>query len=81
MDIATLRTLLLWSTVINLALLILWAVLAILARDWMCSLCSKLFRVSTAQVDQLNFYGISIYKLGIILFNLVPYLALLIVAK
>ena len=81
MDVATLRSVLLWSTVINYSLLIVWASLAILFHDSMCGICSKLFRVSTAQVEKLNFYGISIYKVGIILFNLVPYIALLIVGR
>ena len=81
MDLTLLRNLLLWCTVINYALLISWFLIAYLAHDWMCRICGRLFRVSPAQVEHLNFVGISVYKLAVILFNLVPLLALLIVAK
>ena len=81
MDATNLRTVLGWSTVINYVLLIWWVLIAIFAHDWLCALCSKLFRVTPAQVEKVNFYGVTIYKLTIIVFNLVPYLALLLAAK
>jgi uncharacterized protein DUF6868 len=37
------------------------------------------FRPTTEQFDAINFAGIMTYKVGILLFNLVPYLALVIV--
>ena len=36
--------------------------------------------LSTEQFDTVNFAGIVLYKVGILLFNLVPYIALRIVA-
>jgi hypothetical protein len=34
------------------------------------------FRLSVEQFDMLHYAGMSIYKLGIILLNVVPYIAL-----
>jgi hypothetical protein len=36
--------------------------------------------LSTEQFDAVNFAGIALYKVGILLFNLVPWIALRIVA-
>jgi len=47
------------------------------AHDWLFSLHGRFgFRLSAEQFDFAHYLGMAIYKLGIILFNLVPYLAL-----
>ena len=38
------------------------------------------FRLSAEQIDAINYGGLLLFKLGIFLFNLVPYIALRIVA-
>jgi hypothetical protein len=78
MNVETLRAALLWCTVINYAMLLLWAALALLAPGlgrWH----GRLFRLSAEQMDAINYGGILLYKMGILLFNLVPYIALRIV--
>jgi hypothetical protein len=70
-----------WCTIFNYILLIVWVVFATAGHDWMCRLCTKLFRVSAERVEQVNYNGIAFYKLAVIFLNLVPFLALLIVAK
>jgi hypothetical protein len=45
----------------------------------MYRLHGRWFRLSAEQFDALHYAGMAIYKLGIFLFCLVPYLALLIV--
>ena len=40
---------------------------------------SKWFRLPSEQFDAINFAGIVFFKVGVILFNLVPYVALRIV--
>jgi hypothetical protein len=70
---------LLWCAAINYAILLLWFLLFTLTHDWWCQLNGKWFRFSIETFDALNYGGIAIYKLAIVLFNLVPFIALLIV--
>jgi hypothetical protein len=79
MDIELVRKVLLWCTVINYGFLIFWVLLYMLARTWLHRLWGFWFRLTSEQFDALNFGGMMIYKLGIILFNLVPYVVLVIV--
>jgi hypothetical protein len=71
-----LRKALLWCAIINYAILLVWFLFFILAHDWMYLLHSRWFRFSIEQFDTLHYAGMSIYKLGILLLNLVPYIAL-----
>jgi hypothetical protein len=48
-------------------------------RDGLYRLWCKFFRVSPEQFDMLNLGGISIYKIGVILFNIVPCVSLYLV--
>ena len=79
MDIEVARNALLWCTVINYGLLMLWLLLYALPHTWLHRLWGRWFRLTTEQFDAINFAGIVIYKVGILLFNLVPYVALVIV--
>jgi hypothetical protein len=76
MTIETVRRVLLWCTVINYGILLVWFLFFMLAHDSMYQLHGRWFRVSVDQFDMLHYAGMSIYKLGIILLNLVPYIAL-----
>jgi hypothetical protein len=79
MDIEVARNALLWCTVINYGLLMFWFLLYALPHTWLHRLWGRWFRLTTEQFDAINFAGIVIYKVGILLFNLVPYVALVIV--
>jgi hypothetical protein len=79
MNIETLRHFLLWCTVINYATLVLWMALSVLGHGWMHRFYGRLFRVSAERFDTINLAGIILYKLGIVLFNLVPLIALYLV--
>jgi hypothetical protein len=48
--------------------------------DWTFRQHTKWFRLSVEHFDALYYLAISLYKLGIVLFNLVPFLALCIVS-
>jgi hypothetical protein len=78
MNVETARSALLWCGVINYGLLLFWVLLFLLARDWLCRL-GRWFRLSAEQFDAMQYGGMVLYKLGILLFNLVPYTALRIV--
>ena len=79
MNIETLRNMLLWCAVINYGLLILWILFFMMAHDWLQRLHGRWFRLPVERYDALNYGGMMLYKLGIILFNLVPYIALRII--
>ncbi len=73
------RDTLLWCTVINFGLLIVWFVGFLVARDWIRRLHGKWFRLSEESFDAIHYAAMAIFKLLIVVFNLVPYIALLIV--
>ncbi len=76
MTIAWTRSFLLWCTVINYGILIVWFLVFTLAHDWMQRLHGRWFRLSANQFDVLHYAGMAIYKIGVILFNLVPLVVL-----
>lgn len=79
MNLDVLRHFLLWCTVINYGILLVWFLVFMLARDWIRGVHGRWFRLSGDQFDTLHYVGMSVYKIGILLFNLVPYIALCIV--
>ncbi len=79
MSIEIARSFFLWCSVINIAILLVWAALATLGRDGLYRLCSRWFRLSPEQFDMLNLAGITLYKAGVLLFNIVPCISLYLV--
>ena len=76
MDSAELRTVLLYSTIINYAILIVWFVALIVAHNPLYRLHTKWFKLSPDAFDAIHYGGMSVYKIGIMLLNLVPLVAL-----
>lgn len=79
MNIELVRDVFLWCTVINYGVLLFWALLFIGAHEWMYRLHGRWFRLSVEQFDAIHYTGMAIYKIGVFLFNLVPFIALHIV--
>ncbi len=79
MSIETTRKALLWCTIVNFGVLLVWFLIFVLAHQWLYVLLGRWFHMSVELFDAMNLAGIGLYKLGIILFNLVPYIALRIV--
>lgn len=73
------RSMLAWCSVINIGLLLLWWVLFLLAHDWMYRMHSTWFKIPVDRFDAIHYGGLGLFKIGILLFNVVPYLALRIV--
>ena len=63
----------------NYVVLVIWLLLIALPHGWLYGLWSKWFRLTADQFDAINFAGIVLYKIAILLLNLVPYVALSIV--
>ena len=76
MTIAVTRDFLLWCTVINYGVLLVWFLAFVFAHDWMFRIHGKWFHLSRDQFDALHYAGMSILKIGIVLFNLVPFIVL-----
>ena len=76
MTIEVTRRFLLWCTVIDYGVLLVWFLVFVFAHDWMQRLHSRWFRLSRDQFDALHYAGMSVFNIGIILFNLVPFVVL-----
>ena len=64
---------------INYGVLVVWWLFFLLAHAGMSQWHGRSFHVSVEQCDALHDAGMALYKIGILLFNLVPYIALRIV--
>ncbi len=79
MTIEITRDVLAWCSVINVGILLFWWVWFMLAHDFMYQLHGKWFKLSVERFDAIHYSLMGFFKVGIILFNLVPYFALRIV--
>jgi hypothetical protein len=66
---------LLWCVGINYGVMLVWFGVFVYAHDWMYRLHTRWFKLSVETFDAIHYAGISIYKIGVILLNLVPWLA------
>ena len=76
MTIDVIRHFLLWCTVINYGILLVWFLVFVFAHDWMLHLHGRWFHLSPDQFDALHYGGMSVFKVGIMLLNLVPFVVL-----
>lgn len=76
MPVADIQTFLLWCAGINYAILIVWFGVFSLAHDWLYRIHTRWFRLSPENFDALNYAGVAIYKIGIMLFFVVPLISL-----
>ncbi|MDH3595236.1 MAG: hypothetical protein OEM93_10335 [Rhodospirillales bacterium] len=82
MDIRTLTRFLLWCTIVNGAVLIVsFAVFAIGGREFVYQAHGKWVAVPRKTVDAVLYLLLGIYKIAVLVFNLIPYAVLRIVAK
>lgn len=79
MTLELLRDFLGWCTLINMGILIVWALMLFCCRAWIYRIHGKLFPMSEERFNSIHYAWMGNYKMGMILFNLVPYLALRIV--
>jgi len=76
MDSAELSSFLLYCTIVNYAILIVWFVALIVARNPLYRLHTKWFKLSPNAFDAVHYGGMAVYKIGILLLNLAPLVAL-----
>ncbi len=71
---------LLFCIIINYAILFVWAGAFIFAHDRLYGLHSRWFKLTAETFDAVHYAGLGIYKIGILLLNLVPFIGLCLLA-
>jgi hypothetical protein len=62
-----------WCTVVNYGVLLAWFLVFRFGRAWLFSLHSRWFKLTPEGFDLAHYSGMVFYKVGILLFNLVPF--------
>jgi hypothetical protein len=78
MNIEQVRDLFMWCSIINVAILLFSSSLCIFARGWMYQIHSKIFNISRETFEVMIYSFVGAWKILVILFNVVPWIALLI---
>ena len=76
MNIGLLKDFLLWCLVANYVVLLVWFIVFVFGRTWLFGLHARWFRLAPESFDVVHYGGMAAYKIGILLFNLVPFVAL-----
>ena len=79
MTIEIVREFLGWCTLINFGLLLWWFLWLLCAHDFVYRLHGRWFKMSQETFDTIHYAGITFFKLTVLMFNLIPYLALRII--
>lgn len=79
MTVDIIKNVLMWSFIINFGILMWWFLWIWLAQGFLYRVHAKMFKISEEQFKAINYGGMGLYKLLIVVFNLVPYIALQIV--
>jgi hypothetical protein len=76
MTVEILREVLLWCSIINIGMLFLFFLIFTLLHDWIYHWHSKWFKLTRAKFDTTYYVLIAFFKMCILFFNIVPYVAL-----
>ena len=69
-----------WCMVINYGILLIWMVFLMSGRIWMYRVHNRWFNISDQEFNAAHYRLMGQFKLGIMILNLAPYLALRIMA-
>ena len=75
MDMFTIKTIFMWSTIINVLLLVVSFLICAYAREWVYGMHSKWFPISREAFNIAIYSFMGLFKIFVILFNLVPWIA------
>ncbi len=81
MDIQKLKSFFMWCTIINGILLVFSIALCVLIPDLIYSIHGRLFNITHETLDVLVYSFLGLFKIVWLVFNVTPYIALLIVGK
>ena len=65
-----------WCSLINVALLLIWFLFIVFAHDWIFRIHTRWFKLSSEKFDAIHYAGMGLFKMTIVIFNVMPYLAL-----
>jgi hypothetical protein len=71
-----LKEILWWCLGINYAVLLIWFGAFVFAHDGLYRLHTRWFRLPVETFDAIHYLSMAVYKIGVILLNLVPLIAL-----
>ena len=81
MDIQTLKKFFMWCTIINGALLTLWIITFMCFPDLVYRTQNMWFPISKETFNIVFYSFLGLYKIIFLIFNAVPYIALVIIGK
>ena len=81
MDVQWLLKVLLWCTVINYAVLLIWFAALVFAGNFLFRLHSRWFGLTIEKFNLMMYGSMAVYKIGVLLLNLVPLIAIWIVTR
>ena len=67
-----------WMTILNVGVFLLTSILTLLFNKFVCGIHAKLFRLDREKVPMVLYGYLGTYRIFILVFNLVPYVSLLI---
>ena len=76
MDINQFTTFLGWCAFINYAVLVIWWLIFVFAHSWLYTLNSEWFDIPVEEFDKIHYACLGLYKLGMLLFFVIPYLVI-----
>jgi len=79
MDIQTLTTFFMWCTILNLGVLILSSIMLVFFGDFSYRMNNRFFSISREAFNVVSVCFVGLFKIFVIVFNIVPYIALLII--
>jgi hypothetical protein len=79
MSIDVMRDFFLWSMVIAYAVLLLWFLVFTFCHDWLRNFHGRWFNLSAELFDAIHYAGMAVFKIGILLFAFVPFIAICVV--
>jgi hypothetical protein len=80
MAASEIKEFLLYCVILNYAILLIWAGAFIFAHDWMYRMHGRWFKLPVETFDTIHYKCLAGYKIGIILLNLVPWIALCLIS-
>ncbi|MBL7215948.1 MAG: hypothetical protein ISS71_09750 [Phycisphaerae bacterium] len=81
MTIYEIRDVLMWCSIINVGLMIFMFLILWLGRGWVYKMHSKMFPISESQFNVIAYSFLGVYKLLVYVFNIIPWIAVCIVAN
>jgi len=78
MTVCEIKNILLWCVGLNYAVLFIWFGAFVFAHDRMYKMHLRWFSLSVEAFDAIHYAGLAVYKIGILLFFLVPLIALVV---